>query len=442
LTLERQDDVRAPRGAAGSDAEAPRGRAVKMPGVASRASRPDFRGAVGLARVATVSFLASRVSPSGAFWLAIAGGIALARVASAFGLRAGYGVGIAAMVQTTALMGPARFSGPMTQALTAPLLGWLHRRGTPLAVQLIACFGIRLAHYLVLAAALVWVILGGVDAFTGTYDALTGWLGFLPQGQRAALLATLLVYGVTAAFYSAVQVAVYDRALRRWPEDARPPAGRAEVVVPGRARRFDPRAVTVAAVVVFAALLTPPAWATLAAVAAWLVLAAATSDPDFGPVRLGLALTALLSVTAFAAAMLADLGLDEASRRGARAALLVLVATWWRCAAGAHGLREVFARMLGRLQWVPAVREARMTLDGLDVRGGVSAPARDLAGRLGRVPARPVAITDAVVGWVASEALARSCDRATPDPPPLRVRAGDRALMGLSALPALLLLLA
>lgn len=404
--------------------------------------RPDFRLPVGLAHVATVSFLASRVSPSGAFWLAIAGGIALARVASGHGLRAGYGVGVAAMLQTTAIMGPARFSGPLTQVLTAPLLGWLHRRGTPLSVQLVACFGIRLTHYLVLAAALVWIILGGVDALTGTYDTLTGWLGFLPQGQRAALTATLILYGVTAAFYSAIQVAVYDRALRRWPGDAIAGAARsAPDAASPEAGRFDPRAVTMAALVVFGLLLTPPAWPMLAAAAAWLVLATVTSRPDPRPLRLGLALTVLLAGTAFAAAMLADLGTDEAARRATRAALLVLVATWWRCAAGSRGLREVFSRVLRRLRWVPALREARMALDGLDPQGGVTAPARELVARLSRVPARPLAITDAVVGWVASEAAAAGSTRTPPGPSaPLKLRPRDLALVGLAALTALIAL--
>lgn len=388
---------------------------------------------VGLAHVATVSFLASRVSPSGAFWLAIAGGIALARAASVSGLRAGYGVGVAAMLQTTALMGPARISGPMTQALTAPLLGWMHRRGASLLVQLVACFGIRLAHYLVLAVAFIWVILGGVDAFTGTYDALTGWLGFLPQGQRAALSATVLLYAVTAVFYSAIQVAVYDRALRRWPDSPTPPSDRgARAARVHPAGFFDPRAVALATVIVFGLLLTPPSWLLLGAVAAWLVMATVTCRPDPQPLPLGLALAVLLAVSAFSASAIAGLGYDEAALRATRAALLVLVATWLRSAAGAQGLREVFRRALGRLQWVPAVRDARMTLDGLDPRGELAAPGRELLARLRGVPARPVPVTDAVVGWVAAEATANRISASSP-PSALRLRTRDAALVGLAA---------
>lgn len=409
----------------------------------STAHRPDSRLPVGLAYVATVSFLASRVTPSGAFWLAIAGGIALARAGSSSGLRAGYGVGIAAMLQTTALMGPTRVSGPLTQALTAPLLGWLHRRGAPLLVQLIACFGIRLTHYLVLAAFFVWVILGGVDSFTGTYDALTGWLGFLPQGQRAALTATVLVYGATAVFYSSIQVAVYDRALRRWPDAAAAPTGRVALEpLADRVGRFDARAVALAAVVMFGILLVAPSWPVLAAAAAWLVLATVTSRPDPRPLPLGLALTALLAVTAFGAAWLADLGTEEAARRATRAALLVLVATWLRAAAGEQGLRDVFSAVLGRLQWLPAVGEARSLLDGLDSRGGVATSGRELVARLGGTRVRPLAITDALVGWVASEAAAVRQSAVRAVPVARRLRAGDVVLLGSAAVIPLVALFA
>ena len=37
------------------------------------------------------------------------------------------------MLQTVAVMGPARINAPLTQALTAPMLGALHRRGTGVA---------------------------------------------------------------------------------------------------------------------------------------------------------------------------------------------------------------------------------------------------------------------------------------------------------------------
>ena len=47
------------------------------------------------------------------------------------GLRAGYGASLAAVVQTVALIGPARVNGPLTQALNAPVVGRLQARGRP-----------------------------------------------------------------------------------------------------------------------------------------------------------------------------------------------------------------------------------------------------------------------------------------------------------------------
>ena len=95
----------------------------------------------GLAHVATVSFLGSRVAPSAPFWLALPGGVALARAAARRGLRAGYGASAAAMLQTVAVMGPARINNPLTQAITAPLLGRMEARGRPAWLQMLACLG-------------------------------------------------------------------------------------------------------------------------------------------------------------------------------------------------------------------------------------------------------------------------------------------------------------
>ena len=77
----------------------------------------------GPAHVATVSFLASRAAPTGGFWVALAGGVALARVAERRGLRQGYGASVAATLESVAIMGPARFGVPFTQAITAPRAG-------------------------------------------------------------------------------------------------------------------------------------------------------------------------------------------------------------------------------------------------------------------------------------------------------------------------------
>src|SRR3954463_4167211 len=137
----------------------------------------------GLAHVATVSFLGSRAAPAGPFWLALPGGVALARVAARLGLRSGYGASAAAVLQTVAVMGPARINNPLTQAMTAPLLGRMEDRGRPAWLQVGACFALRFVHYTVLTAIYIWVVLGGLDAFTGSYQTLTGWVGFLSPGE-------------------------------------------------------------------------------------------------------------------------------------------------------------------------------------------------------------------------------------------------------------------
>ena len=169
-------------------------------------------------------------------------------------------------------MGPARVNGPLTQALTAPLLGALHRRGTRVPLQIVACFAIRLTHYVVLTAALVWIVLGGLDAYAGSYDTLTGWLGILPEGERGALIVTVDAQRRARGLlqrHPGARVPLGAR--RRGPP--RPPTAVAPAAGPAQDRgslRFDPRAITLAAAVAFALLLSGTWWALLASVAAWL----------------------------------------------------------------------------------------------------------------------------------------------------------------------------
>jgi hypothetical protein len=391
----------------------------------------------GLAHVATVSFLAARAAPSAQFWIALAGGIGLARAAALHGLRVGYGASAAAMLQTTAVMGPARVNGPLTQALTAPLLGMLHRRGVGVAGQVVACFAIRLAHYVVITAALVWIVLGGLDAYAGSYDNLTGWLGLLPEGERGALIMTAILNVSLAAFYSVTQVLVYRWALGSWP--ATPPAIAAPAEAAAQDRgsaRFDPRAITLAAAVAFALLLSGTWWALLASVAAWLALAWAVSRPDHEALRLGLALTALLFFGAIVATLVAGLGVDEALRRGTRAGLLVLVATWLRAAAGPAGLRETFRRMLWRIRAVPPAREASQILDGLDSGARLIASGRTLIDALGEIELTPRLVAVVVRDWVAAEAAGFRASAAAARVQ-LKVKAQDGLLVVLAFVPAL-----
>jgi hypothetical protein len=403
------------------------------------AQDPPASTPTGLAHVATVSFLAARAAPSMQFWIALAGGIALARAAAREGVRIGYGASAAAMLQTTAVMGPARVNGPLTQALTAPLIGALHRRGTSVPVQVVACFAIRITHYAAITAALVWIVLGGVDAYAGSYDALTGWLGLLPEGKEGALIVTAVLNVGLAAFYSVTQVLVYRWALGSWP--AAPPAVAAPAAGPAQDRgsaRFDPRAITLAATVAFALLLSGTWWALLGSVAAWLAVAWAVSRCDREALGLGLALTALLAIGAVVATLIAGLGIDEALRRGTRAGLLVLVATWLRAAAGPAGLRETFRRILWRIRAVPPARDASAILDGLDSGGRLIASGRTLIDTLGAVELTPRVVAGVVRDWVAAEAAGF---RASAAAARARLAASPRdgLLVALAAVPALAL---
>ena len=95
--------------------------------------------------------------------------------------------------------------------------------------------------------------------------------------------------------------------------------------------------------------------------------------------------------------------MDTALRRASRAALLVLVATWLRAAAGADGLREVSRRALGKLRRVPGASEAAQVLDHIASEGRIVEAGRTLAEQLSGVPKRPVPFLDAVLGWVVRE---------------------------------------
>ena len=378
--------------------------------------------------------------------MALAGGVALARVAERRGARQGFGASIAAMLETVAIIGPARFGVPLTQAMTAPMLGRLEARGTPLPLQFLACLSLRLIHNTATTAFFIWVITGGLDAYAGTYDALGGRFG-IEVGETGALIFTAVGLVVWGVFASAVQVMIYRRGLRSW--DAIRAAGPAEgleaasapVAEPPRphAGRFDPRAVSLAAAVAFGLLLSGTSWPLLGAVAAWLALAALVSRGDRSVVPTGLAFCAALAGGAFLFGLVGGLGLNTAAQRAARAGLLVLVATWLRAAAGSGGLREVGRRALGKLRRLPAMPEASQALEGIASEGRLAGAARSLAASLRDTPTRALPLVDAVLGWVVREAGAET------QPPParperrLRIRALDVALLVLSAAPALVL---
>jgi hypothetical protein len=407
--------------------------------------------------VATVSFLAARAAPAGGFWIALAGGVALARVAQLRGLRQGFGASVAAMLETVAIMGPARFGVPFTQALTAPLLGRLEARSVRPPLQMLACGAIRLLHNTVATAFFIWIVTGGLDAYAGSYEALGGRIGLEITSTRALLITAASLLG-WAVFASVVQVLVYRRGLRRWqeaaggegaPAPAAAGAGTAPEVSGGEHRRFDPRAVALAAAIAFALLLTSTSWPVLAIAAAWLALAWATARRRGGAARsragaeavtlqTGLALAALLAAGAFAFSLGGGLGLDTALRRASRAGLLVLVATWLRAAAGSDGLREVSRRTLATLRRVPSLAEASRVLDEIGLEGRLLAAGRNLVSALGPIRRRPLPILDAVLSWVAAEA-GRFRAGTPPPPPRLGLRRADAVLVAASATPFLAL---
>jgi hypothetical protein len=369
----------------------------------------------GPARVAVVSFLAARAAPVGGFWIALAGGVALARVAQRRGARLGFGASIAAMLETVAIIGPARVGIPLTQAIAAPMLGRLEARGWRPLPQILACGLVRLIHNTLTTAFFIWVIAGGLDAYAGTYDAVGRRIG-IEIGTADALVLTAVSLVIWAAFASTVQVVVYRRGLALWDETEVAPSAPSKAQ-PREARPalrrglWDPRLLSVVAVVTFVVLLATTAWPALGVVAAALAVGWVTTRGERGVWRTGLAFAAILAGGAFVFGLGGGLGLDVAARRATRAALLVLTATWLRAAAGSNGLREVSRRALLRLRRVPAAPEAATVLDQIESEGRLKEAGRALEKQLRGVEKRPVPLLDAVLRWVvvhSGEAQARA----------------------------------
>ena len=410
--------------------------------------------ASGLAHVAVASFLASRLVPVGGFAVALAGGAALARAGQRQGTRGGYGTSIAALAQTVAIMGPSRFGVPLTQALSAPLLGAMDARGRGVLAQSLACGMIRIAHLVAGYAFFIWIVLGGLEVYAEGYDVMWDWLPAVPEGVAGAVAVTAAGILVWSAFASLFQVWIYRRALRRWPtagaeQTAEGGRGAAGSALPGaaggalppaspRMPRFDPRAVALGAVVAFAGLLLSTAWPVLVAATVWLAGAWALARAEREFLVGGLVLTVLLATGALAGGLLADVGLDLTLRRTVRAALLVLVATWLRGAAGEAGLREVARRTLGRLRPVPAATEAAAVLERLGSGRALPAAGRRLAGQVRHARRRPAPLAAAVLQWIATEQT-RFRAGTPPAGRSLRARPAEIALVLLALAPAVAL---
>lgn len=385
--------------------------------------------------MATVSFLASRLVPSGSFWFALTGGATLARDAERRGARSGYASALAAMLQTMALLGPLRFSAPLTQALSAPLLGAMHRRGRGRAALFAVCLVIRLVQYAAFTAFTIWILLGP-KAFAGSYNATIGSIGVLPRGLAGALLITAVTNLAAAIFYSAVQIVVYRQALERWPSAAGKaaaddPGGRE--AAPERAG-VDARAALAAAAIVTSVLLISHAWTVLAAASLWLAAAAVFArHGDREILRVGLLLAGIVAVGTLGGSLIGGLGATDAGSRAVRAALLVAVATWLRLAATSSGLREAFRRGLLRFRRLRVAHEAAELLGQLESDRLLAASAHALRDRLRNVRLRPAPVADAVLDWAAREAASVRAGDFSLGGSMLRLRARD-AVLALSAL--------
>jgi hypothetical protein len=368
---------------------------------ADAAGTPEVRG---LTHVAAVSFLASRLAPGGQFWIALAGGVSLARTAARHGARTGYGASVAAMLETVALIGPARVQGPLTQALTAPLGGALHARRAPRALQIAATLAIRLVHYAFINVLYVWLVVGGLDTFVKSYDKTVGWLG-LPTGRGWAVGITIVASLGWGCFFSVVQVLVYGRALDRWPaSEAGPaPAVAAATAPPGAPRRA--LVVVALAAAAFVAMIAFLGWPVLAGVA--LALLAGTlilRVRDREALRLGAVLGLLLGIGALFPVALGVVGVDIGLQRAARAVLIVFTATWARAAVGTEGVRAVAASALWRARALPSAGEGSRLIAVMDSDQRLRESARELGAALKDVPQRPLPVADAVTGWVVAEA--------------------------------------
>jgi hypothetical protein len=151
-------------------------------------------------------------------------------------------------------------------------------------------------------------------------------------------------------------------------------------------------------------LLAQTEWTLLAAVIVWLIVATLATGFHWDVVKVGLVIGGVLALSVVIFTLTAGLGVDLALRRGGRAALLVLVATWLRGAAGEPGLRELARRTLGRLRRVPSAPEAAAVLERLGHGRELAPAARSLADTVGPAEKEMIPFVDAVLGWVSAEA--------------------------------------
>ena len=359
------------------------------------------RALAGLANVAAMAFLAARAVPGG-FVVALAGGIPLARASERHGARAGYAAAGASLVETMAVMGPARMGIPVPHAASAPALGALERRGAALLTLAVVGATIRFAYYVVTSAFYVLVLVG-LEAYTGTYEALRETFAFLPAGDRAALFVTAAFLGVWSLGAGLIQAWVLRRGLRHWPEAGLELEDRetARIDRPGLA---DPQVVVVTGIVAIAITLATTEPVALALVGGWLVSVWLIVRASARSLAGGLALAAPLAVSTLAFGLVGGLGGELSLRRAGRVALLVLIAVWLRSAAGADGLRAISVRAVRRLRRLPTLALAAHVLGASAGVGSYGDSARRLGRRMRSARKRPAPLLTAALGWIATEA--------------------------------------
>lgn len=415
-------------------------------------SEEVIREEAGFAHVATLAFVAARTVPGIGFPVSLVGGTAIAHATERLGGRRGIAAGFAAAIESIAILGPARMSGPGGQLTTAPLIGWLAARGSPRAVQIGACAAVRAFFNAVTTVLFIVIIAGGVSNYAGTYEATLGRIPGAPQGADAALIATLVGIVLWSVGASWFQVHVFHRANRRWsdeggigagqpaPADPQPgdPRPIASEPSPARGRRFDPRAVIAAAVIAFVLLLLSTSPPLLAAVALWLLVAWQLAPAESDVVKPGLVLAGTLALGAFLVNWIGGDSVGDGLEHAARGALLVLTATWMRGAAGTDGVREVARRLLGRLRRLRSAVELRAALDSLTGDRRMGAAVRSLIAEVRGAGEELTAMIDAAIDWVAAEA-ARFQPGAPQPGPVLAYGPLDLLIMLGAALPALTL---
>ena len=364
----------------------------------------DASSLSGKANIASLTFLAARAVPLG--WVvAVAGGVPLARAGQRGGTRAGYATAIASLVETMAIMGPARMGVPAPQAASAPVVGVMEGRGRSLVAMALVGAMIRFVYYLFTSAVSIFVIVG-VDAYVGSYESLGDFLGFLPPGRTAALWLTvgfLMAWSLPAGL---IQAWVIRRGLRRWdfyPLEETSDEVR-EATSPPAARKHPRSGLLVSlALLGFGVALIGLNPRVLLGLALALALAWVITDAGWRALGRGLLLAVPLAVSTLLFGLVGGIGVSAAGGRAARVALLVLIAVWVHRAAGSAGLRAQALRLVRAFDRFPTLRLAASVLASSVEVEDFGGSARRLGTRLKNARRRPTPILDASLAWLADE---------------------------------------